>query len=298
MSFFGFATAEDLKSLATKDDLKSLATKDDLKPFVSLDGQLNDLSDKNTTVVETTNNIKENVTKNSSIIKSLTEKSEQNCTKILNGIHICNKPSYETVKTPFEVTYKDIFQGSDFCVGIKSAYDMVPPNFRRQAAAHFSNELDSDFPNNYVCIEGKKAKNYVDTFVNSKVVKYMSKHGDDYLLYKTNPKLMSPNMCSHACSRYTCDEIKSGVVKRERDKKQTDCVKEYTERFDKIKLSKKGDVTVNVITPDRINHAYNKERDHYAYRHCRVGEIVPNNSDGIEQCFGCDVSKKCNLTKL
>ncbi len=283
MPFFGFLTEEDLKPLATKDDLKIL-------------------SDKNTTVTETTNKLDKSFTKNSSLIKSinkkieknnsilesLNENSETNCTKLLNGIHICDKPSYENVKTPFELTYKDIFQGSDFCIGVKSIYDVVLPKYRERVSAKYSSGLDSDFPDNYICVEGKKGRNYVDTWVDSKIVDHMSKHGDEYPVYKINPRNLADSRCSNICKNYTCDEIKNGsatkdIAVKEREK----CVSEYKKRFEEIKNK-----------PKLPAHMLDKESDNYVNYHCNRMRKAIVNPIGIEGCFGCDATVKCNLTKL
>ena len=47
---------------------------------------------------------------------------------------------------------------SDFCIGVKSIYDIVPPKYRERVSARYSTGLDSDFPDNYICIEGKKGR--------------------------------------------------------------------------------------------------------------------------------------------
>jgi hypothetical protein len=304
MPFFGFLTEEDLKPLATKDDLKLLATKDDLKPFASGD-QLDVLSDKNTTVTETTNELGKNITTNSSLIKSinekvkennsiiesLNEKSETNCTKLLNGIHICDKPSYDNVKTPFEITYKDIFQGSDLCIGVKSIYDVVPPKYREKVSARYLTGLDSDFTGNYICIEGKKGRNYVDTWVDSKIVDHMSEHGDEYPFYKINPSFLVRPQCSNICKNYTCDEIKNGFAIKDMEvKERENCVSMYKKMFEEKQKYRNGE-------PPPA-HVLARQSDNYANYNCNRRARAIGHPRGKEECFGCDATTKCNLTKL
>ena len=240
MPLFGFLTEEDLKPLATKEDLKIFVNKDDLKPFVSEDIVAKVTSDLKKDFEKNSSDLKKDLEKNSSLIKSLNEKSD--CTKIINGIHICDSPLYENVKSPFELTYKDIFQGSDFCVGIKSVYDVVPPKYRERVSAKYTSGLDSDLPDNYVCVEGKKGRNYLDTIVDSKIVDYMSKHGEKYPFHKTNPEHIMDGRCYSKCYKYTCDEIKNGAVGKEREKKET-TVSKNTRNF----LIKKSSATHQVI---------------------------------------------------
>ena len=156
--------------------------------------------------------------------------------------------------------------------------------------------MDSDIPDNYVCVEGKKGRNYLDTIVDSKIVDYMSKHGEKYPFHKTNPEHIMHGRCYSKCSKYTCDEIKNGAVGKEREQERNRCVEKYNKQFDE-KIEKQKSITKNVSS---TNKNIDKERQQYIEHNCQLNmKSIPSiYEDKVEECFGCDTSKKCNLTNL
>ena len=209
MPFLGFVQEKDLESFE-KDKLgklsKTMATlvKSSNTRIQNVDNGLNVFQKE-------IDSISSNVEANSTSIKSLNESSTKECTKIINGIHICNEPLYENVKKPFEVTYKDLVKGSDLCVGVENVLDVFPTKLKELSGfKKFWSSRDSDFPDNFVCIEGEKGKNYVDTFIKKDIVKHISEKGDKYPLisfHKITPKDIISPRCSEICKRYECKEL-------------------------------------------------------------------------------------------
>ena len=154
---------------------------------------------------------------------------------------------------------------------------------------------DSDIPDNYVCVEGKKGRNYLDTIVDSKIVDYMSKHGEKFSFHKTNPEYLVYSRCHSNCRKYTCDEIKNGAVGKEREKARNDCREKYKKIFDE-----NPPFRIRKATKEVTKAHYHKERERYVSHICKLNMRSANSryEDKVEECFGCDTSKKCNLNNL
>ena len=300
MPFLGFVQEKDLESFE-KDKLGKLIKRVE-RLSSSSDTRIQNVDDGMDVVKEKIDSISLDVEANSMSIKSLNESSKNECTKIINGIHICNKPLYENVKKPSEVTYKDLAKGSDLCIGVENVLDVFPTEFEEiPGFKRFWSSRDSDVPNNFVCIEGKKGKNYVDTLVKKDIVKYISEKGDKYPLIDFHGRV-TPNdiinpKCREVCKRYECKELddnRENVYKKE--KEFCDGVGDrYRNRIEEIHADKPE-------LDEQDERAIREANDSFTRESIKCQDFRYYGYDGISssQCLGCGESSdfKCNLKTM
>lgn len=83
---------------------------------------------------------------------------EKSCTTLINGIYLCETPKYTDVKDPENLVVNDIVSPTnDFCV----RFDHIPDLGIRLGP----NTGHGDIPDNYVCVDSDKLKQYVDAFM-------------------------------------------------------------------------------------------------------------------------------------
>ena len=300
MPFLGFVQEKDLESFE-KDKLGKLIKRVE-RLSSSSDTRIQNVDDGMDVVKEKIDSISLDVEANSMSIKSLNESSKNECTKIINGIHICNKPLYENVKKPSEVTYKDLAKGSDLCIGVENVLDIFPTELKELSEfKRFWSSRDSDVPNNFVCIEGKKGKNYVDTLVKKDIVKYISEKGDKYPLIDFHGRV-TPNdiinpKCREVCKRYECKELddnRENVYNKE--KEFCDGVRDrFRNRIEEIHAGKPDLDEQDERAIREANTTFEREMgkcsDHRYYGYGGISSTY---------CLGCGESSdfKCNLKTM
>ena len=104
------------------------------------------------------------------------EMSENNCTMLVNGVHICDHAKYQTnMKNPEDLTMNDIlFQETDFCI----KFDHLPDITGQPLSKDMGH---GDIPDNYICFEKGKVDQYVQSIMRA----------EDYNMMTQNNQMMN-----------------------------------------------------------------------------------------------------------
>ena len=88
------------------------------------------------------------------------EISENTCTMLVNGVHICDHAKYQTnMKDPEDLTMNDIlFQDTDFCVKFDHLPDITGMPLNNMVG-------HGDIPDHYICFEKGKVDQYVQSLM-------------------------------------------------------------------------------------------------------------------------------------
>ena len=83
-------------------------------------------------------------------------RKEMECTRIVNGVHVCTNPRYEKTIKPSDIATTK--WNENFCIAITHLPEVsgIGPLTDGMSAS----VEHRDIPDNYICIEGKKARQY------------------------------------------------------------------------------------------------------------------------------------------
>ena len=85
------------------------------------------------------------------------------CTQIINGVHMCSIPKYDTIVEPNDFKFGDVIDSSKkVCLH----FDHIPDVVGTARAAAVSNEIGhGDIPDNYLCVDAAKTTQYFKALV-------------------------------------------------------------------------------------------------------------------------------------
>jgi len=85
------------------------------------------------------------------------------CTQIINGIHICSIPKYDTIVEPNDFKFGSVIDSSE---NVCLHFDHVPDVVGVATAKRISNMIGhGDIPDNYVCFDAAKTTQYFKALV-------------------------------------------------------------------------------------------------------------------------------------
>ena len=138
MPFFGLATEGDLKR-ASEEAQTMMGGESLAKSIADINGRLN--------------------------------KAEE-CTQIINGVHLCSVPKYDKVVEPKDFKFGDFLHEKEkVCLH----FDHIPDIIGTAAFERMSSTYGhGDIPDNYICYDGAKTSAYVDAIVPASMQQQLS----------------------------------------------------------------------------------------------------------------------------
>ena len=85
------------------------------------------------------------------------------CTQIINGVHICSIPKYDTIVEPNDFKFGSVIDSSEkVCLH----FDHIPDVVGTAQAAAMSHMIGhGDIPDNYLCVDAAKTTQYFKALV-------------------------------------------------------------------------------------------------------------------------------------
>ena len=85
------------------------------------------------------------------------------CTQIINGIHNCSIPKYDTIVEPNDFKLGSVIDSSEnVCLHFKNVPDVIGTAAAKYRAHSFGH---GDIPDNYVCVDAAKTTQYFKALV-------------------------------------------------------------------------------------------------------------------------------------
>ena len=116
-----------------------------------------------------------------------TMETRSDCTKLLDGIHVCSTPMYPVMGTN-DITLNNLLDSdSNGCILTEDLPVKLRKYRRNDTINHFADLLSGDkaqLPRNYVCFQGSKMKQYhaaIAPITDPYYLQQLSKHGDEPL---------------------------------------------------------------------------------------------------------------------
>ena len=202
MPLWGFAQTSDMN--AQKKRFEALRTRvDDLvKSNASTASRVDDLAKSNVSTASRLDDLAKSNVSTASRVDDLADITEdlQNCTPLMQGVHLCRKPMYDKLESWRTVTPKSLIYGTeDVCIKVENLSDLAILQVDRFGPGH--KVATRDLPNNYLCVSKGTTKQYLDPFFPEAFFKYVEEKGD--VPHTEFPK----PVCDRDCSKYTCDEF-------------------------------------------------------------------------------------------